>query len=167
MSRFIRSARCLTVLALALACVLALCACSAPQAATDQDDSVAANRQYMSSLNQMSEDLSGKLQDFADAASRNDLVSMRTQAGNAFQIIADMRDQDAPEDLSSLKDGYMEACDSLQTALSSFIDLYADAAASPMDRATYDARLQEVQGAYDAAIQKLEETDQAATELQK
>lgn len=162
-----RILRCVYVALLSSLCAFVLAACTTPQAVTPEEDSVAANRQYMSSLSQMSDDLTTRLQSFADAVSRNDTVSMRTQAQNAFAIIDEIRDVDAPEDLVDLKTGYMEACDDLETALNSYLDLYDQVTNETIDRATYDTRIKGIQDEYNSAISKLEETDNQATELQK
>lgn len=165
MMRFIRTTfvvACVAVLAVVLA------ACTAPQTTSSQEDSVTANRQYMSSLSQMSDDLAAKLEGFSDAVSRNDTVGMRTQADNAFQVIEQMRQEDAPDDLKELRDGYLEACEGLEDALSSYIELYDNVVSSqPMDQAAYADRIKDIQDSYDAAVAKLTETDQKATELQK
>ncbi|WP_165061449.1 MULTISPECIES: hypothetical protein [unclassified Adlercreutzia] len=166
MSRYFRNF--ITVF-FSLACVLALAGCTMPQQANNQTDAVAKNRQYMSALNQMSDDLSQRLDGFADAVSRNDTVGMRTQADDAFQLIDKMKEQEAPEDLVELKDGYMQACESLEDALNSYISLYEDVSAvgSSFDYSTYSDRIKEVQESYDKAASLLDETDQKAAELQK
>jgi hypothetical protein len=163
-----RSIRLLGVTLCAAVFALMLAACTPPQATSSQDDNVSANRQYMSALSQMSDDLAAKLQGFSEAASRNDTVSMRTQADNAFQVIELMPPEGAPDDLKELRDGYMEACDELADALTSYLELYDDAAgSSPLSRDAYAARVKEIQDTYDEAISKLSDTDQKATELQK
>lgn len=167
----IRSVRRVAAMACALCCAAALAGCAAPQQQqpADQKDSVAENRQYMSALNQMSDDLSERLAGFTDAVSRNDSVGMRTQADDAFQVIEKMKEQDAPEDLTELKEGYLQACEDLEDALSGYIDLYDEVAAagSDFDYATYQDRIEQVQDAYNSAAETLEQTDQKATELQK
>lgn len=153
------------------ACALTIFGCTMPQqqGSSEQVDSVAQNRQYMSALNQMSTELSERLAGFTDAVSRNDTVGMRTQADDAFQVISKMKEQDAPEDLVGLKDGYIEACESLESALDSYITLYEDVVSSeaPFDQAAYAERIKQIQEEYDKAAAQLEETDQMATELQK
>lgn len=160
----------LAVLCCAIACVLALGGCTMPQQQpAEHTDKVAENRQYMSALNQMSVDLSERLAGFTDAVSRNDTVGMRTQADDAFQIISKMKEQEAPEDLTELKDGYMQACEGLEEALGSYIALYDDVASSttPINSDAYAEQLEKIQKRYDEAIDLLASTDQKATELQR
>lgn len=167
MSVFIRRS---AALLCAAAFALALGGCAAPQQqAAEHTDAVAENRQYMSALNQMSEDLSDKLAGFTDAVSRNDTVGMRTQADDAFQVISKMKEQEAPEDLTELKDGYMQACESLEEALDSYIALYDDVAqaGSLISSSEYAERIGRIQEQYSDAAELLEATDQKATELQK
>ena len=59
----------------------ALAGCTG-QSATDSQQS--ANRQYLSQVNQVMDDLETSLASFTDAVSRNDVVGMQTQAENAL-----------------------------------------------------------------------------------
>lgn len=55
------------------------------QASTQGNEQQSENREYMTQVNQKMDDLDSRLSDFVDAVSRGDVVTMRTQADNAFQ----------------------------------------------------------------------------------
>lgn len=158
---------------LSIGCVFALTACSAPQQTLQQqdEDEVTQNRQYMSELNQNVEELSDKLEGFVEAASRGDVVTMQSQADNAFKVITDIESLQAPDDLEELKTGYTEACNKLRTALNDYITLYAeitqDASGDSFPYSTYNERINAIQQQYNDAIAQLESTDNTATELKK
>lgn len=152
-------------------CIVIFAGCTAPAAQSNdvQNDPVAQNRQYMAALNQMSEDLSSKMTGFTDAVSRNDTVGMRTQADDAFKVIERMKEQEAPEDLAEVKDGYMEACEGFENALNSFISLYEDMSSSDssFNDQVYSERLKTIQDEYSQAADLLSQTDEKVAELQK
>lgn len=62
----------------------------------------------MTQVNQTMEDLAGKLDGFSDAVARGDLVTMRTQADNAFKSIEDLNKIEAPEDMKKIQAEYVE-----------------------------------------------------------
>lgn len=158
------------IAALACASALALAALTAcmPQdsAASEEQE---ANRQYMAQVNQQMESLADKLEGFNDAVARGDVVSMRTQADNAFKAIDEMKDIEAPEVLADIKAGYVEGCESLEDALNAYISLYTEIEAAsadrPFDYSSYDKRLADIQAQYDEGLAQLEETDEKAAEL--
>lgn len=158
------------VVTLALAATLAALALSAcmPQsnAASEEQE---ANRQYMAQVNQAMADLSDKLEGFTDAVVRGDVVTMRTQVDSALKVIDQLEQMEAPEVLADVKAGYVEGCNSLRSALNSYVDLYTEMAsatdAQPFDFSSYATRLKEIQKAYDEGIAKLQETDAKAAQL--
>ncbi len=157
----------------ALACAGVLGAAALGGCAQQQSSQVAQevsdNRAYMAQVNQTMDDLKTRMDSFTDAVSRKDVVSMRTQADNAFKVLDSLRTQDAPEALKSIKADYVEGCDSLQDALNAYIALYTeiDAAteAQPFDWTTYDQRLSAIKATYDQGIAKLEEGDKTAADM--
>lgn len=163
----------LTAFVLTVACALALAGCAAPQQSMQQqdEDAVTQNRQYMSELNQNVGELSTKLDAFTEAAARGDVVTMQSQADNAFKVITDIESLQAPDDLEELKTGYTEACGKLRSALNDYIALYSEITASTggnsFDFATYNERINAIQQQYNDAIAQLESTDNTATELKK
>lgn len=158
---------------LAAMCVFALAGCAAPQQSAQQqdEDAVTQNRQYMSELNQNVGELSSKLDGFVDAATRGDVVTMQSQADNAFKVITNIESLQAPDDLEDLKTGYTEACGKLRGALNDYIALYSEITASlggdSFDFSTYNERINSIQQQYNEAIAQLESTDNTATELKK
>lgn len=127
------------------------------------------NRQYMTRVNTCMEDLGLKLDAFNDAASRGDLVSMRTQADKAFKELDTLKAIETPEELQEVQDDYVKGCESLRDALNAYIDLYTEIDSAtdehPFDYATYDERIAEIQKTYDDGISALEAADSRAAEL--
>ncbi len=159
--------------ALCAACVFALslvvlggCTAAMQNSSTQANDQQTANRQYMTQVNQKMESLSSRLDGFSDAVSRGDLVTMRTQADNAFKVIDDLSDIDVPSDLKDIQQEYVDGCNDLKAALNAYIDLYSDienaTESQPFDYATYDERLKAIQDQYDAGIDKLKSGDEKA-----
>ena len=144
--------------------VFALAGCTQQNSA--QSDQQNENRQYMTQVNQKMEDLNTRLTSFTDAVSRGDVVTMRTQADNAYKVIDDLSDLDAPDALADVKTGYVDGCNELKTALDSYIALYTEIEnatdAQPFDYSTYDSRLADIQNAYNDGIDKLKAADDAA-----
>ena len=159
------------IFALCLAGCLAFLLVGCAQQASDADanDSVAANRQYMSSVNQAVAELSDRLQGFEDAVSRRDPITMRTQADDAFKVLDVLSTMEVPDDMKELNEGYVQACEMLEEALSSYIDLYSDISASRggSDAQSIQEQIDQIQSKYDEGIDLLEATDKKATELQK
>lgn len=154
---------------LVLACGLSLAALSGcmqqTSAASEEQE---ANRSYMAQVNQKMDSLADKLDSFSEAVSRNDVVSMRTQADQAFKLIDEVSAIEAPEVLDEVKAGYVDGCTALEEALSDYIDLYTemDAAGSgSFDRSTYNERLSAIQKLYDEGVAKLEDADTKASGL--
>lgn len=159
--------------ALAAACALALAGCSTSQQSLQQqdEDQVTLNRQYMSDLNQNVQELSERLEDFVDAVGHGDVVTMQSQADNAFKVITTIESLQAPDDLEELKEGYTQACEKLRDALNEYITLYAEitgeAGGNSFNDAAYAERINSIQQKYNEAIAQLESTDNTATELKK
>ncbi|MBR5258985.1 MAG: hypothetical protein IKV48_00625 [Eggerthellaceae bacterium] len=143
----------------------ALVGCAGTQSATN--DAQTENRQYMAALNQGMDELANKLDSFNDAVTRNDVVSMRTQAEKAFKQIDKIEAIEAPEALADVKEGYIEGCLMLESALGQYIDLYTqlDSGAVTADSEEYANALADIQANYDSGIAKLEETDKLALGL--
>ena len=136
------------------------------QASTQGNDQQSENREYMTQVNQKMDDLDSRLSDFVDAVSRGDVVTMRTQADNAFKVLDDLSSLEAPEPLKDVAAGYVDGANSLKDALNSYIQLYTEidgaTTTEPFDWSTYDSRLQAIQDAYNAGIDKLKAADEAA-----
>lgn len=155
------------------ACALALAASAlvfagcAQQSSTANDQS-SASRQYMTQVNQKMDDLTDRLSGFSDAVARGDIVTMRTQADNAFKAIDELSAIEAPDALKDVQESYVEGCSSLRDALSAYIDLYSEidgsSNSSSFDYSTYADRLSAIQDQYNQGIDKLKEADTAASE---
>ena len=146
--------------AIALACgLLAGCANTAANNANSEQQ---ANRTYMSQVNEIMEQLDSGLDSFIDAVSRGDVVNMRTQADNAFQILDKLAELEAPEDLADVQEKYVEGADKLREALDAYITLYTDMSKSSFDQSTYDDRIAQIQKLYDDGVKLMQEADEAA-----
>ena len=144
--------------------VSVLAGCGAQNSAANQQQS--ANRQYMSQVNQVMDELETALGSFTDAVSRDDVVGMQTQAENALATLDDLGGIEAPEELADVQAGYQEGSDILRKALSDYVSLYTEISsatdANPFDWSTYDDRLAEIQASYDEGIEKLKAADELA-----
>ncbi len=141
------------------------------QQTTPEQQAQSDNRAYMSQVNQSMEDLQTRLTSFNDAVSRKDVVSMRTQADNAFKALDSLSSQDAPDALKDVKEKYVSGCDSLKSALNDYITLYTEiesaTAENAFDWSTYDSRLSSIKEAYDKGISELKSADETVANLQK
>ncbi len=129
------------------------------------------NRAYMTQVNQTMETLKDRLTSFSDAVSRGDVVTMRTQADNAFKALDSLSSQDAPDALKDVKQQYVDGCASLESALSDYVTLYSEIDSAtdeqPFDWSTYDQRIAAIQSSYDSGIAQLEAGDKTAADLNK
>ncbi len=112
----------------ALACIVCLSAallvsCSS----TDQDQESAAslNREYMSSVNRISNEAADELASFSEAASQGDLAAMRIAAANASETLAKISSLTAPDDLLEVHEEYQAGVAELSAALEDYVELYA------------------------------------------
>ncbi len=153
------------VSAIALAATV-LGGCVSTENVSEAEDQTT-NRTYMAKANQIMDELASKLDQFDDAVSRGDTVTMKTQLENAMSSLDSLENLEAPEVLSDIKDMYVDGCSSLKEALESYVDLYTEIEASSgsFDFSTYEDRIAAIQESYNEGISKLEEADTAATEL--
>lgn len=145
----------------------ALTGCMSPNTgATDQQQ---ANRTYMTQVNLAMEDLNARLASFDEAVAAGNAVTMRTQADNAFAAIDDLAAIDTPDAMKDLQQNYVDGCNTLKDALSSYVDLYTEISAAtedhPFDYSTYDDRLKAVQDSYNKGIDQLKAADEEALKL--
>lgn len=162
--------RSIATLIAAVLLMASLAGCASLQQNSQEAEAQAANRQYMSQVNQITDELTTNLAAFDEAVSDNDPVAMRLQADNAFRTLDSLSSLEPPEVLKDVQAGYTEGASKLEEALNSYIDLYtelggADAANAAVDATTYDERLAAIQQTYNDGIAKLQETDKQATEL--
>ncbi len=128
-------------------------------------------RQYMSTLNQTADELSGKLDDFIAAVSTGDVVTMRTTADSAFKTLDTLSSLEAPEDLTEVQEDYVSGCDMLKDSLNDYVTLYTEISNStdeyPFDYSKFDERLSKIQKMYDDGIDELKAADLKAAELEQ
>lgn len=117
----------------------------------------------MSQVNQTMVKLDGELDKFVDAVSRDDVVNMRTQADNAYRVLDELADIEAPEALADVKQGYVDGSNKLREALDGYVDLYTEASSEDFDWSKYDERIEKVQGLYDEGVSLMQQADEAAS----
>ena len=158
--------RVLTALMAGVLMVAALAGCAQQDTAATEQQSQ--NRQYMTQVNQVMEDLQSRLTGFTDAVSRSDVVGMRTQADNAFKAIDDLGNLEVPDDLKDIQQEYVDGVNDLKDALNAYIDLYTEIDSStdaqPFDWSTYNDRISQIQKQYDEGVGKLQSGDNKASE---
>ena len=115
----------------------ALAGCTGQTAGSEQQD---VNRQYLSQVNQVMDDLETSLASFTDAVSRNDVVGMQTQAENALSKLDSLDSIEAPEELSEVQQSYQDGTAQLREALSSYVALYTEIS-SATDAQPFDLSL--------------------------
>ena len=146
--------------------VAALVGCASQESAATKQQ--AENRQYMTQVNQVMEDLQSRLSSFTDAVSRGDVVGMRMQADNAFKALDELDKLTVPDDLKDVQQEYVDGSNKLKDALNSYIELYTEidsaTEAQPLDYSTYDQRIADIKSAYDEGLGKLQSGDNKATE---
>ena len=159
--------RILAALCAAVLMVGMLVGCAGIEQNSEEAKAQAENRQFMSDVNAIMEELSQRFGSFNDAVSRCDVITMRTQADDAFKVLDNLESLEAPEVLQDVKQGYVDGSKQLKDALNAYIALYTDLAANPSAVSTdaYKERLASIQDTYDQAVEKLKSTDEAATQL--
>ena len=134
------------------------------EAGTNQTtDEKTANKTFMSQVNQCMTTLQTQLSSMQDAVSRKDVAGCKACLKQAQETVAALEKLEAPDALKDIKAAYVEGTKGLQDALSSYITLFSKVKKG--EDATFDADLAKVQTAYDAAIAKLKEADEAAAKL--
>lgn len=146
-----------------LLAVLALSLVGCVSGANEEAEKQAANRLYMSNVNQVIEELNTTLSDFGEALSQEDFVSMKTQAEKTSKIIGELEKIEAPENLSEIHTGYVDGTKKLQEALDAYIDVQVQLNADP-NLDSVESRMKEIQKIYDEGIKELEEADNKAAE---
>lgn len=136
----------------------------------ETQDEGAKNREYMSQVNQIMDDINAELTDFTEAVSSSDLVGMKTQSEDAFKAIEELKKLEAPEALKSVHDEYVSGCEDLEQALSGYIEIYAEMETAteeqPYDYSGYSEQLKKIEKKYEGGIEHLKEADKTAAELE-
>lgn len=157
--------RAIVIAVLGLTLVVGLTGCmSLPDEGTDD---AAANRQYMSQVSQVTDELDEKLSGFGEAIANDDLVTMKIQADDAATTIERFTSiEEVPEQLKEIHEMYSDGFNGLQEALSEYITLYTEVANDPeFDYTEFDSRVADIQSTYDEGISQLEKADETAASL--
>ena len=103
--------------------------------------------------------------EFEAAASEQNIVAMKTQLGNAQGILDQIREQDATDALTDVKDAYVSALDELDQAMSTYVDVYEKVQNGEMTAEDAQAEIEGIQQSYNDAVGKLEKADEAVKKL--
>lgn len=156
-------ARFLVVAAFCLACMASLVGCSG---SNEQADAQTQNRQYMSSVNTIMETLNSNMDTFAEAVKDGEVVSLSAQLSSVDQCVSDLEGLSVPDAMGDIQSSYVNGAKELQTALSSYVQLYEDVKAPASgvapSTADYNSRLADIQSHYDAGIKALQDADSKA-----
>ena len=145
---------------------LALTGCTSDSLSTmmggnnEQAKAQAANRAYMSSVNQCIDTLNERLDSFEEAVANGDMVSLKTKAAKAGEVVTQLEGITAPDDLADVHAAYVEGCKDLNDALAAYVELYSEAKKGKTD--SFEAKLKAIQHKYDQGIAKIKEGDDAA-----
>lgn len=153
-----------SISAVACAAMLAvsLTGCSAGSfgAPNEQQQAQAANRAYMSSVNQCMDSLNEGLDSFEQAVSSQDFVSLKAKLAKASEAVAQLEEIKAPDALADVHQDYVDGCKSLNEALSAYVACYEDLKNGK--DASYAEKLKAIQGKYEEGIAKIKEADDLA-----
>ena len=158
------------------ACLLAalLASCGAAQ---QQVDAAQQNREYMSSVNRISNEASEDLSTFSQAVSQGDVAAMRIAADDATETLSKISNLTAPDALKEVHEEYKAGVADLSKALDEYIELYAaasnassgsgdDAQAGADGASAIDqAALKEVQDTYQSGIDHLSRADSLVAQI--
>lgn len=153
------------IAAMALACcalLLSLCVCTGTP---EGDKEASENRQCLSLLSSRVGDLQDVMDEFEAAASEQNIVAMKTQLGNAQGILDQIREQDATDALTDVKDAYVSALDELDQAMSTYVDVYEKVQNGEMTAEDAQAEIEGIQQSYNDAVGKLDKADEAVKKL--
>lgn len=156
-------ARFLVVAAFCLACMASLVGCAS---SNEQTDAQTQNRQYMSSVNTIMETLNTNMDTFAKAVKDGEVVSLSAQLSSVDQCVSDLEGLSVPDAMGDIQSSYVSGAKELQTALSSYVQLYEDvkapASGVASSTADYNSRLADIQSHYDVGIKALQDADSKA-----
>lgn len=147
-------------------CVALLIGCSSGTAAQANDPQTQ-NRQYMSNVNQIMEDISTEMDSFTTAVQEGEVISLSSQLDSVNESVEKLKSLEVPEAMQDIHASYVSGAEELQTALNDYVTLYEDIKApqsGSFDYSTYGERLAEIQEHYNAGITALQEADNKASE---
>lgn len=135
--------------------------------AQQQVDAAQMNREYMSSVNRISNEAAEDLNTFSQAASQGDLAAMRIAADNAAETLGKISNLTAPDMLKEVHEEYKAGVTDLSKALEQYVELYAtvaNASAAANSAVAQDGQEAESEGAAvfdEAALEEIQETYQS------
>ena len=149
--------------------VLACAACFAASllascgTAQQQVDAAQLNREYMSSVNRISNEASEDLATFSQAASQGDLAAMRIAASDASETLGKISDLTAPDALKEVHEEYKAGVSDLSKALEQYVELYSTVAnaSNGADDADQDSTSEGTAAFDEAALAEVQETYQS------
>ena len=103
---------------------------------------------------------------FSEAVKDGEVVSLSAQLSAVDQCVSDLEGLSVPDAMGDIHSSYVNGAKELQTALSSYVQLYEDVKAPANgvapSGADYDSRMAEIQSHYDAGIKALQDADSKA-----
>ena len=152
-----------------LACVACLLSALLASCGTAQQqvDAAQMNREYMSSVNRISNEAAEDLNTFSQAASQGDLAAMRIAADNAAETLGKISNLTAPDMLKEVHEEYKAGVTDLSKALEQYVELDATVAttsAAATSAVAQDGQEAESEGAAvfdEAALEEIQETYQS------
>lgn len=157
----------LAALALCFGAILILSSCASTTNAEEEEAST--NREYMSRVSRIMDDLTAELEGFSDAVAQGNFVSLRTQAEGASKVIDEFDKIEVPDNLKDIHSEYVAGGKDLRDALSDYIELSSEIESAteeqPFDFDSYDDKLEDIQKKYQSGIDHLKEADKKATEM--
>ena len=151
--------RFLVIAALCVVCMGVLAGCVSGNSQADEQTK---NRQYMSSVNTIMETLNTNMESFAKAVKDDEVVSLSSQLSAVDQCISSLEALEVPDAMADIHSQYVNGAKELQTALSSYVQLYEDVKApksGSYDYSDYESRMADIQSHYNAGIQALQDAD--------
>jgi len=158
-----RSALVVGVMCVCALMVCALCACSS-KAQTAEQQAQSENRAYMTTMNEIANELMTQLEGLSVAVLSGDTVTVTSKAKDALEVLNQLSEISVPDALADVHEHYKAACESLSAALTGYIDLYANA--KDTSSAEYVAALAKIQEKYNDGIAELKAADEAAASKQ-
>lgn len=134
-------------------------------AANSINNAQQANRAYMSQVNEIMDEVTGELDEFVQAVSSGDVVSMRSLASNASDALDKISALEAPDELKDIQQSYVDGTTKLKEALDEYIDLYTETESGSFDADTFGDRLDSIQSLYNEGVEALQKGDEDAAAL--
>ena len=150
-------------------CIFLFSACSSNLNIGSEPSAAEKDRSYLAQVNDLLSNMDSDLKSFTDAASRNDLVAVQSNAKKINDTISSINNLDVPDDMKTVHDKYVSGCDSLKQALNNYVSLYCDVInrGGDINAPEYSQKLSDIQNLYNTGLKVLKEADQALSDLNK